>query len=275
MRIDVLSIFPEYLAPLELSLIGKAMTDGVLQLSVTDPRSFATDRHRTVDDTPYGGGAGMVMKPEPWALALEEIAGRAGERPLNHRPVLIVPSPAGEVFTQAVAQDLAESEHLVFACGRYEGIDERVLEWARDRYEVRPMSLGDYVLNGGEVAVLAMVEAIGRLVPGVIGNPESLVEESHSDGLLEYPVYTKPASWRDRPIPEILLSGHHRQIARWRRDQQLRRTSARRPDLIRALTVPELDQRDLDVLAEDGWALHDGALAAPVGQPRPPGCHPE
>jgi tRNA (guanine37-N1)-methyltransferase len=208
MRIDVVSIFPEYLAPLELSLIGKARQDGLLQLNVHDLRDFTTDRHRTVDDTPYGGGAGMVMKPEPWAQALAAVAAdrpaASGPEPAP-KPVLIVPSPAGERFTQATAHELAEEQQLVFACGRYEGIDERVMEWAADHFTVRPMSLGDYVLNGGEVAVLAMVEAIGRLLPGVVGNPDSLVEESHSDGLLEYPVYTKPSSWRDRDVPAARL----------------------------------------------------------------------
>ncbi|MEX5270210.1 tRNA (guanosine(37)-N1)-methyltransferase TrmD [Kocuria sabuli] len=257
MRIDVVSIFPEYLSALDLSLIGKARQQGLLELTVTDLRGFATDRHRTVDDTPYGGGAGMVMKPEPWALALGAALERspaAADGP-GERPVLIVPSPAGEVFTQATARELALREHLVFACGRYEGIDERVVDWSREHFEVRPMSLGDYVLNGGEVAVLAMVEAIGRLVPGVIGNPESLVEESHSDGLLEYPVYTKPALWRDRPVPEVLLSGHHGRIARWRRDRQLQRTAARRPDLVAALDPAGLDRADRAVLAEAGWTV--------------------
>lgn len=272
MRIDVVSIFPEYLAALDLSLIGKARQDGLLDLRVHDLRDFTTDRHRTVDDTPYGGGAGMVMKAEPWAQALGFVAdgGAAGvqapdagasgaEQPDAGaagaaRPVLIVPSPAGAVFTQAMAYELAEEKHLVFACGRYEGIDERVLEWAGERFDVRPVSLGDYVLNGGEVAVLAMVEAIGRLVPGVVGNPESLVEESHSDGLLEYPVYTKPSSWRERDIPEILLSGNHGKIAQWRRDQQLRRTAVRRPDLLEKLDAASLSKADkatLDALGYD------------------------
>ena len=217
MRIDVVSIFPEYLAPLELSLIGKARQDGLLDLHVHDLREFTTDKHRSVDDTPYGGGAGMVMKAEPWAQALASVAGANGRQTRRRKPVLIVPSPAGERFTQALAHELAEEEQLVFACGRYEGIDERVIEWAAEHFTVRPMSLGDYVLNGGEVAVLAMVEAIGRLLPGVVGNPESLVEESHSDGLLEYPVYTKPSSWRDRDVPAVLLSGNHGKIAQWRR----------------------------------------------------------
>ncbi|MDP9996902.1 tRNA (guanosine(37)-N1)-methyltransferase TrmD [Pseudarthrobacter sulfonivorans] len=258
MRIDVVSIFPEYLAPLELSLIGKARQDGLLDLHVHDLREFTTDKHRSVDDTPYGGGAGMVMKAEPWAQALASIAG-ANADPAA-KPVLIVPSPAGERFTQALAHELAEEEQLVFACGRYEGIDERVIEWAADHFTVRPMSLGDYVLNGGEVAVLAMVEAIGRLLPGVVGNPESLVEESHSDGLLEYPVYTKPASWREREVPAVLLSGNHGKIAQWRRHQQYRRTAERRPDLLETFDAGKLPRADRTVLYELGYDVVDGHL---------------
>ena len=257
MRFDVVSIFPEYLAPLDLSLIGKARTEGLLELVVHDLRSYTADRHRTVDDTPYGGGAGMVMKPEPWAQALTDIAAAT---PLSNgaKPTLIVPSPAGEVFNQQLAYDLAEEEHLVFACGRYEGIDERVLEWAADSYTVRPVSLGDYVLNGGEVAVLAMVEAIGRLIPGVVGNPESLIEESHADGLLEYPVYTKPSNWREREVPEVLLSGNHGKIAKFRKELQLRRTVERRPDLIDVLDVSKFSKTDKNVLWELGYAVVDG-----------------
>lgn len=257
MQFDVVSIFPEYLAPLDLSLIGKARTEGLLELVVHDLRSYTADRHRTVDDTPYGGGAGMVMKPEPWAQALTDIAA-ASPTSDGVRPTLIVPSPAGEVFTQALAYELAETEHLVFACGRYEGIDERVLEWAADEYIVRPVSLGDYVLNGGEVAVLAMVEAIGRLIPGVVGNPESLIEESHSDGLLEYPVYTKPSSWRERDVPDVLLSGNHGKIAKFRKELQLRRTAERRPDLIDVLDVSTFSKADRNVLWELGYAVVDG-----------------
>ncbi|MFF2245839.1 tRNA (guanosine(37)-N1)-methyltransferase TrmD [Arthrobacter sp. NPDC058130] len=273
MRIDVVSIFPEYLAPLELSLIGKARQDGLLDLRVHDLRSFTTDRHRTVDDTPYGGGAGMVMKPEPWAQALTAVAGgsavaagdaegteRADDAGAAGKPVLIVPSPAGERFTQATAHQLAEEEQLVFACGRYEGIDERVLEWAAEHFTVRPMSLGDYVLNGGEVAVLAMVEAIGRLLPGVVGNPESLVEESHSDGLLEYPVYTKPSSWRDRDVPAVLLSGNHGKIAQWRRHEQYRRTAERRPDLLAEFDAGKLPRADRTAFADLGYDVVDGHL---------------
>ncbi|MBP3043565.1 tRNA (guanosine(37)-N1)-methyltransferase TrmD [Arthrobacter jiangjiafuii] len=258
MRIDVVSIFPEYLAALDLSLIGKARQDGLLDLRVHDLRDFTTDRHRTVDDTPYGGGAGMVMKPEPWAQALASVGGEEGAGDGSGdraRPILIVPSPAGAVFTQAMAYELAEEKHLVFACGRYEGIDERVLEWAGERFDVRPVSLGDYVLNGGEVAVLAMVEAVGRLVPGVVGNPESLVEESHSDGLLEYPVYTKPSSWREREVPEILLSGNHGKIAQWRRGQQLQRTAARRPDLLEKIDAGTLSKADKAELAALGYEV--------------------
>ena len=231
MRIDVVSIFPDYLTPLDLSLIGKARADGLLDLRVHDLRDFTHDRHRTVDDTPYGGGAGMVMKPQPWAEALDHVvaAGSPGRR-----PHLVVPGPGGAPFTQAMARQLAQEPWLAFACGRYEGIDERVYEHAREDLglEVSVVSLGDYVLNGGEVAVLAMVEAIARLIPGVIGNAESLVEESHEDGLLEYPIYTKPRVWHGREVPEILLSGNHAAIAAWRHDQRLARTAARRPDLL-------------------------------------------
>jgi len=259
MRIDVVSIFPEYLAPLELSLIGKARQDGLLDLNVHDLRSFTTDRHRTVDDTPYGGGAGMVMKAEPWAQALASVAA-AQPADAGSKPVLIVPSPAGERFTQALAYELAEEDQLVFACGRYEGIDERVIEWAEEHFTVRPVSLGDYVLNGGEVAVLAMVEAIGRLLPGVVGNPESLVEESHSDGLLEYPVYTKPSVWRDREVPAVLLSGNHGKIAQWRRHEQYRRTAERRPDLLETFDAGSLPRADRTALADLGYDVVDGRL---------------
>lgn len=260
MRLDVISIFPEYLAPLELSLIGKARQDGLLQLQVHNLRDFTVDRHRTVDDTPYGGGAGMVMKPEPWAQALESVVASESVAAQAQKPVLIVPSPAGEVFTQRIAEELAAQEHLVFACGRYEGIDERVLDWAQEHFQVRPMSLGDYVLNGGEVAVMAMVEATARLLPGVLGNPESLVEESHQDGLLEYPVYTKPSLWRGADIPEVLLSGNHAKIARFRRDQQLLRTATRRPDLLASLDVARLNRADLSLLRETGYQVIEGSL---------------
>lgn len=228
MRIDVVTIFPAFFDVLEVSLIGKARGRGLLDVRVHDLRQWTHDRHRTVDDTPYGGGAGMVMKPEPWGEALDELAPAEAET----RPTIIFPSPAGELFRQSTARELALEKHLVFGCGRYEGIDERVFEDAAARGSVRLISLGDYVLNGGEVAAMAMIEAIGRLVPGMVGNPESIIEESHEDGLLEYPSYTKPAVWRDRAVPDILLSGNHGAIAKWRAEQQRERTRARRPDLL-------------------------------------------
>ena len=274
MRVDVVTIFPEYLAPLDLSLIGKARTAGLLDLAVHDLRTWTTDRHHTVDDAPLGGGAGMVMRPEPWAAALDAVvdAGRAGGAAGERVPHLLVPSPAGVRFTQAMAEELAREPWLAFACGRYEGIDERVLDDAAARMPVTPVSLGDYVLNGGEVAVLAVVEAVARLLPGVVGNPASLVEESHaaaSGGLLEHPVYTRPASWRGREAPEVLLSGHHARIARWRRDQQLRRTGERRPDLLAALDPARLDRGDLAVLAELGWE-RDGERMVRAQRPAVP-----
>ncbi|MBS9537345.1 tRNA (guanosine(37)-N1)-methyltransferase TrmD [Micrococcus luteus] len=240
MRFDVVTIFPEYLAVLDVSLLGRARREGLVDVHVHDLRDFTFDRHRTVDDTPYGGGAGMVMKPEPWALALEHVAAQGPVSPApaesssaepGDRPVLLVPTPSGERFTQRFARELAGRDHVAIACGRYEGIDERVFGWAEELFEVRLVSLGDYVLNGGEVAALAMIEAVGRLVPGVVGNPASLVEESHEDGLLEYPVYTKPADWRGRAVPPVLLSGDHGKVAAWRRAQQEERTRERRPDL--------------------------------------------
>ncbi|WP_317229520.1 tRNA (guanosine(37)-N1)-methyltransferase TrmD [Clavibacter sp. MX14-G9D] len=226
MRIDIVSIFPEFFGVLDISLLGRARQSGLIDLRVHDLRAFTHDRHRTVDDTPYGGGAGMVMRPEPWGEAIDRVLADETD------PVVIFPSPAGDVFTQAMAQELSEERHLAFGCGRYEGIDQRVVDHTATRARVRLVSLGDYVLNGGEVAVMAMIEAIGRLVPGVVGNPASLVEESHSDGLLEHPSYTKPPEWRGLQVPDVLRSGNHGAIAAWRREQQLERTRRVRPDLL-------------------------------------------
>ena len=262
MRVDVVTIFPGYLAPLDLSLIGRARRQGLLTLAVHDLRDFTHDRHRTVDDTPAGGGAGMVMRPEPWGEALDAVL-REGREALDHRtavPRLLVPTPSGTPFTQAMARELAAEPWLAFACGRYEGIDERVLEDAATVMPVQPVSIGDYVLNGGEVAVLAVVEAVARLLPGVVGNPQSLVEESHADGLLEYPVYTRPSRWRGRDVPTVLASGHHAQVARWRRDAALRRTAERRPDLLARLAPEDLDAADLAVLDDLGWSVEHGRL---------------
>jgi tRNA (guanine37-N1)-methyltransferase len=226
-RVDIVTIFPSFFDVLDLSLLGKARQSGLIDVTAHDLRDFTHDRHRTVDDTPYGGGAGMVMKPEPWGEALDTIVGDGASDAL-----LVVPSPAGEPFTQATARELAAEAHLVFACGRYEGIDQRVVDHYSGRMRVRLISLGDYVLNGGEVAVMAMIEAAGRLVPGVVGNPESLVEESHENGLLEYPSYTKPAAWRGLDVPPVLLSGNHAAIAAWRHEQQVERTRRVRPELL-------------------------------------------
>ena len=226
-RFDVITIFPEYFAPLELSLIGKAKKAGLIEVGIHDLRAQTSDIHGSVDDTPYGGGAGMVMSPEPWGKAIDEVALQNPN--LTHE--LMVLTPAGEKLTQALAQELVESEHLIFACGRYEGIDIRVTDFYQSapNFKVREISIGDYVLGGGEVATLVIMEAIIRLIPGVIGNPESLTEESHtltnSDGtLVEYPNYTKPQEWRGLKVPEVLLSGNHAEIAKWRRTQALLRT---------------------------------------------------
>lgn len=308
MRIDVVTIFPDYLRALDLSLIGKAIDAGKLQLGIHDLRDWTQDRHNTVDDTPAGGGAGMVMRPDVWGKALDQVlalpltaapvaeptyladaqsvpaapapdplaapsplaasaettesgktAPHGAQEPL-HRRVLVIPTPSGQVFTQRVAEELADADQLVFACGRYEGIDARVAEHYQSAgYQVRELSIGDYVLNGGEVATLVMVEAIARLIPGVIGNPTSLIEESHAaSGLLEYPVYTRPVSWRGLELDPDLLGGNHKLIARRRRDQALTRTATRRPDMIARLNPATLDRADRALLAQLGWAALDG-----------------
>ena len=227
MRIDAISIFPDYFRAAELSLLGKARQSGLVEMMVHNLRDWTEDRHRTVDDTPYGGGAGMVMLPEVWGRALDQVA--------KPGAVIVLPTPSGQLFNQGMAQDLAGAEQLVLACGRYEGIDARVAQHfaTRDDLTLLEVSVGDYVLAGGEVAALVMIEAVTRLLPGVLGNAESLQEESHgSDGLLEYPTYTKPPSWRDLPVPPVLLSGDHAKIAAWRAEAARQRTVANRPELL-------------------------------------------
>ncbi|HWG28014.1 tRNA (guanosine(37)-N1)-methyltransferase TrmD [Actinospica sp.] len=253
MRIDVITIFPEYLEPLRVSLLGKAADKGLLEINTHDLRQWTYDVHRTVDDTPYGGGPGMVMKAEPWAQALEAVA---GPEDAPRRPTLVVPTPSGRPFTQAKAAELAEREHLVFACGRYEGIDRRLIDAAAETMPVEELSIGDYVLAGGEAAVLVIVEAVARLLPGVLGNAESARDDSFAaalSGLLEGPVYTKPAEWRGRAVPPVLVSGNHGAIARWRRDQAFARTAANRPDLLAELDPRTLDKKDRAALADLGF----------------------
>ncbi len=237
MRIDVVTIFPEYLAPLRAALLGRAVERGLLALDVHDLRRWTHDVHKAVDDSPYGGGPGMVMKPQVWGEALDELCAPGVPR-------LVVPTPAGRPFTQALAREYAAEEWLMFACGRYEGIDQRVLDDAARRMPVDEVSIGDYVLVGGEVAVMVMVEAVARLLPGVLGNPASAEQDSFSDGLLEGPSYTRPEVWRDLAVPEVLRSGNHGAIDRWRRDQALARTFHRRPDLLDALPDGALDKHD-------------------------------
>ena len=229
MRIDVITIFPDYLAPLGLSLVGKAREQGLLDIHVHDLRAHTHDRHRTVDDDPYGGGPGMGMRPEPWGEALDAVLTQHAD------PLLVIPTPSGRPFTQALAAQWSSRPGLVFACGRYEGIDARVADEYSERVEVVPVSIGDYVLAGGEVAALAIIEAVTRLLPGVVGNEQSIVDDSFAPGameaLVEGPVYTRPPEWRGRAVPEVLLSGDHARIAAWRREQSERRTRDVRPDL--------------------------------------------
>ena len=229
MRIDVVTIFPDYLAPLGLSLVGKAREQRLLDIRVHDLRDYTHDRHRTVDDEPYGGGPGMVMRPEPWGEALDAIL------PEHAHPLLVMPTPSGIPLTQSLAGDWARRPGMVIACGRYEGIDARVAEEYADHAEVVSVSLGDYVLAGGEVAALAIIEAVTRLLPGVVGNEASIEDDSFApgamEGLVEGPVYTRPPEWRGHAVPDVLLSGDHARIAAWRRDEAERRTRRVRPDL--------------------------------------------
>ena len=245
-RIDVVTIFPGYLRPLREALLGKAIDRGLIELAVHDLREWTHDVHRAVDDSPYGGGPGMVMRPQVWGEALDAVC--PPDAPAQ--PRLVVPTPAGRPFTQRVALEYAAAPWLVFACGRYEGIDQRVIDDAARRMPVDEVSIGDYVLVGGEAAVLVIIEAVARLLPGVLGNPASAEQDSYSDGLLEGPSYTRPEVWRDLMVPAVLRSGDHAAIARWRRDQALRRTAQRRPDLLAALDPARLDAHDRAVLDE-------------------------
>lgn len=283
LRLDVVTIFPEYLEPLRHALLGKAIEQDILSVGVHNLRDWATGVHQAVDDSPYGGGPGMVMKPDVWGPALDEVATLKAEQSLTSavphldnirhdqklglaeessyaaaevpslseedsaKPLLIVPTPAGEPFTQQMAQEFSHEEHIVFACGRYEGIDQRVIDDAANRYRVREVSIGDYVLIGGEVAVLVIAESVVRLIPGVLGNRKSHEEDSFSDGLLEGPSYTKPREWRGLAVPDVLLSGNHALVDRWRRDQSLIRTAERRPDL---LADVDLSARDQEIIQE-------------------------
>jgi tRNA (guanine37-N1)-methyltransferase len=252
MRVDVISIFPEYFAPLDVSLIGKARERGILDIHLHQLRDHAHDVHRTVDDTPYGGGPGMVMKPDPWGEAIDAVLAADPAAP----PRIVVPTPSGVPFTQKLAMEYAAEPWLLFTPARYEGIDSRVMAEYGSRMRVDEVGIGDYVLAGGEVAVLVMLEAVGRLLPGVLGNARSAVDDSFAPGamenLLEGPVYTKPPEWRGHEVPEILLSGHHGKIARWRRDEALRRTAQNRPELLTMLDPESLDKHDRQILSELG-----------------------
>ncbi|HET6392178.1 MAG TPA: tRNA (guanosine(37)-N1)-methyltransferase TrmD [Blastococcus sp.] len=245
MRIEVITIFPGYLVPLREALLGRAIEHGLIELAVHDLRNWTHDVHQAVDDAPYGGGPGMVMRPQVWGEALDAVIADGPAR-------LVVPTPAGRPFTQADAQRWTGEPRLVFACGRYEGIDQRVIDDAARRMPVDEVSIGDYVLVGGEAAVLVMVEAVVRLLPGVLGNPCSAQQDSFSDGLLEGPAYTRPESWRGLDVPDVLRSGNHAAIARWRRDRALERTAARRPDLLAALPDDALDRADREFLGKLG-----------------------
>lgn len=240
MRFDVVTIFPEYLQPLRTALLGRAIDRGLVEIGVHDLRDWTYDVHRAVDDAPYGGGPGMVMKPQIWGDALDQVCGPDTR--------LVVPTPAGRPFTQELAHAYAGEKHLVFACGRYEGIDQRVITDAARRMTVDEVSIGDYVLVGGEAAVLVIVETVVRLLPGVLGNPDSAQQDSFSDGLLEGPSYTRPEVWRELAVPDVLRSGNHARIARWRRDRALERTFRQRPDLLERLPAGSLDAHDRDVL---------------------------
>jgi tRNA (guanine37-N1)-methyltransferase len=226
MKIDVISIFPEYFQSAQLSILGKAISDGIINLEVHDLRDASDDKHKSVDDTPYGGGPGMVMMAEPWGRTLDAV--------VNEQTVIVIPSPSGKLLTQKMLNEFSKASHIVFACGRYEGIDQRVIDHYRQHHQVVEVSLGDYVVAGGEVAALVLLEGISRLLPGVVGNPESITEDSFGEdlvGMLEWPSYTKPQVWRGLEVPAVLLSGNHAEIAQWRRAQSEAKTKENRPDL--------------------------------------------
>lgn len=244
MRLDLVTIFPEAFAPLQLSILGRARERGLLTIVVWDLRAFTTDRHRQVDDAPYGGGAGMVMKPEPFFAAVDAIRAAAP----GSRPRVILTSPQGRPFDHRVAQDLAEEDHLILLCGHYEGVDERV----RQTLVTDELSIGDYVLTGGELAAMVIVDAVARFVPGVVGDPGSVAADSFAEGLLDHPHYTRPATFRGMQVPSVLLSGDHEAIRRWRRARRLRRTLARRPDLLKAEALSEEDRRLLEEVEHEG-----------------------
>jgi tRNA (guanine37-N1)-methyltransferase len=259
-RIDIITIFPEYFGPLRVSLIGKAAARGDIRFTVHDLRTWTSDVHRTVDDAPFGGGPGMVMKPEPWGEALDTVV------PTGAQPLLVIPTPSGLPFTQQAAARYAAEPWIVFACGRYEGIDARVTDYARSRLRVEEISIGDYVLAGGEPAVLVMAEAIGRLLPGVLGNEASAADDSFGGGsgpmagLVEGPAYTRPRIWRGLEVPAVLLSGDHAMIAGWRRDRALQRTAQNRPDML-TRARPSLDDHDRQVLSEAGFPVGREGMA--------------
>ncbi len=264
MDIDIVSVFPEYFQMLDLSLLGKAQNNGLLQIRAHNLRKWTHDVHQSVDDTPVGGGAGMVMKPEVWAECLDELLNLPNQKNAQDSqdtqdlPILIFPNPSAPLFTQKDATELSHANHLLFGCGRYEGYDARIPEYYRAKgIDVREYSIGDYVLNGGEVAVSVMLEAITRLIPGFMGNPESIVEESYTgaDALLEHHQYTRPTTWRGISVPEVLTSGNHAKVDRFRRDEAISRTSEIRPDLIERLDCRALDKADRKTLMALGWEV--------------------
>lgn len=262
MRIEVVTLFPEFVEQVgRYGIVRRAAESGKLALTTRDLRDFSENKWRRVDDRPYGGGPGMVMKTEPWGDALDDIVA-SGYEAGAHDPVLVVPAPSGRSFTQEVAAELSARPWLIFTPARYEGIDRRVIDEYATRMPVHEVSIGDYVLAGGEAAVLVITEAVARLLPGVLGNAESHRDDSFAPGamanLLEGPVYTKPLTWRGRAIPDVLVSGHHGRIARWRRDQALRRTALNRPDLIERCDPAAFDKKDRETLSVLGWAPEPG-----------------